>query len=161
MFRHKTKGFTLVEVLITLSIVGVILSAIFTFFLTNYKVINKAQIEVELQAEGEKIIEKISNIAIQCSEMKLITSDNDDKIDTLNDSIEFIVKEPGTLIVKATHRFQLGNNNKLLLDGVEFGQFIEHIKCTKVTNGVELEIKLSKDHIEKFIITTIYFRNAM
>ena len=161
MFRYKTKGFTLVELLITLAILGTILSAIYTFFLTNYKTINRAQIEVELQSEGERVIEKISNIAIQCSEMKLTTSDNDDKIDSPDDSIEFIVKETVTLIVKATHRFELGNNNKLLLDGVEFGQFMEHIKCTKVTNGVELEIKLRKNDIEKFIITTIYFRNAM
>lgn len=153
MFRHKAKGFTLVEVLIALAILGIILPVIFTFFLTNYKTMNKAQIEVEVQSEGEKIIDKISNIAIQCSGINITTSDSDDKIDSINDSIEFIGKE--------THNFTLASNNKLLLDGVEFGQYIEYIACTEITNGVELEIKLSKDDVEKSISTTIYFRNAM
>ncbi|MBZ9624852.1 type II secretion system GspH family protein [Clostridium sp. FP2] len=161
MFTRKLRGFTLIEVLITLAILGIILSAIATFFFTNYKTINKAQIEIEIQSEGDKVIEKISNTAIQCSEMKLTTSDNDDKIDSINDSIEFIDKEPNTLIVKETHTFTLDSSKKLLLNGVECGQFIEYIACTKIANGVQLEIKLRKDDVEKSISTTIYFRNAM
>lgn len=161
MFRRKAKGFTLVEVLITLAILGIILTVIFTFFLTNYKTLNKAQIEIELQSEGDKVINKISNVAIQCSAMNLYIL-NDDGTITLNDVgtidseseyIEFIGKE--------SNKFTLDSSKKLFLDGVELGQFIEYIACTKITNGVELEIKLRNKDIEKFISTTIYFRNAM
>ncbi|MGH4118664.1 PilW family protein [Clostridium sp.] len=169
MFRHKMKGFTLIEILITLAILGVVLSVIYTFFFNNYKTINKAQIEIEIQSEGEKVIEKISNVAIQCSEMKLTTLDSDDKIDNIDDSIEFIVKErdesivtePYTFIVKETHTFTLISDNRLCLDGVVLGQFIQYIACTKITNGVQIEIKLKNMDVEKSISTTIYFRNAM
>jgi len=152
MFRHKTKGFTLIEVLITLAILGIILSAIYTFFFTNYKIINKAQIEIELQSEVEKIIDKISNVAIQCSSMNLYILNDDGTIDSESEYIEFIGKE--------TNQFILDSNKKLFLDGVEVGQFIEYIACTKITNGVELEIKLRNKDVEKSISTTIYFRNA-
>ena len=152
MFRHKTKGFTLIEVLITLAILGIILSAIYTFFFTNYKIINKAQIEIELQSEVEKIIDKISNVAIQCSSMNLYILNDDGTIDSESEYIEFIGKE--------TNQFILDSNKKLFLDEVEVGQFIEYIACTKITNGVELEIKLRNKDVEKSISTTIYFRNA-
>lgn len=63
------KGFTLIELIITLAILGIMLSAVFMFFNFNTKTLSQADFEIELQRAGEKVIEQITNISIQSSKI--------------------------------------------------------------------------------------------
>lgn len=173
MFRRKEKGFTLVEVLITLAILGIILPIIFTFFLTNYKTLNKSEIEVEVQTQAEKAIEKITNIAIESSNVIISTEGTDEKIDN---SVEYL-KLSKNLVME--HIFTV-EDNKLMLktidNGVDKGKieianFVEYVICKEITIisagvtkviGIEIEIAFErgiKENEDKIIKNKIYFRN--
>ena len=53
--RKKTKGFTILELIIALSLTVVVLGVVYTFFLVSSKTITKTQINSDLQLELEAI----------------------------------------------------------------------------------------------------------
>lgn len=53
--KKKKKAFTLLELIITLSITLIVLGTIYTFFLSNTKTMKTAEINTDLQAESQKI----------------------------------------------------------------------------------------------------------
>ncbi|RKD27890.1 prepilin-type N-terminal cleavage/methylation domain-containing protein [Caminicella sporogenes DSM 14501] len=50
---NNKHGFTLVEVLISIAIMGIILSAVFSFFLSNYKTFIKSDNQIEAQYQAQ------------------------------------------------------------------------------------------------------------
>lgn len=53
--KKKKKAFTLLELIITLSITLIVLGTIYTFFLSNTKTMKTTEINTDLQAESQKI----------------------------------------------------------------------------------------------------------
>lgn len=75
--RKKTKGFTVLELIITLSLTVVVLGVVYTFFFSNSKTLATTEINSDLQLESESIqkelllygtqaegINKINNITL-------------------------------------------------------------------------------------------------
>ena len=65
--KIKAKGFTLIEVIISLAITTVILGVVGTFFITNNRTLSEADARSTLQKEGENIQNGLIDKAYQCS----------------------------------------------------------------------------------------------
>lgn len=53
--KKRTKGFTLIELIITLAITTVVLGAVYTFFITSSKRLATTEVRSEMQGEAEGI----------------------------------------------------------------------------------------------------------
>lgn len=56
--KKTRKGFTLVEIMITMAIMAIVSTVIFTIFFTNNKMLTKAELKSDLQRDGDEISEK-------------------------------------------------------------------------------------------------------
>lgn len=52
----RKKGFTLLELLIALSIIGIVLSVLFTFYRSNSIAMNKIEKDIDLQRNGDMLL---------------------------------------------------------------------------------------------------------
>lgn len=57
--KNKRKGFTLLELIITLSLTVIVLGVIYTFFLSNSKTLSRIEINSDLQLEAEGIQQEL------------------------------------------------------------------------------------------------------
>jgi len=71
--NKRIKGFTLVEVILALSLTTVILGIIGTFFFINNKSLINTEIKSDLQKEGENIQNELINIGQQARRINSIT----------------------------------------------------------------------------------------
>ncbi len=171
MYRNK-KGFTLLELIISMAILSIVMSAIYSFFLSDYKSLNRVSSEVEIQTQAEKAIEKITNIGMESSSVIISTEGTDEKIDN---SVEYL-KLSKNLVMEHTFTVE---DNKLMLstidNGVDKGKIeianlVKYVICKEITVndngikviGIEIEIDFEagiKDKVYKVVKSEIYFRN--
>lgn len=74
--KKKKKGFTLLELIITLSITVIVLGTIFTFFLNTNKTIITSEVNSDLQIEIENIQKEISKYGSESSGIETLVSSN-------------------------------------------------------------------------------------
>jgi prepilin-type N-terminal cleavage/methylation domain-containing protein len=167
MYRNK-KGFTLIEIIIAMAIFLIVMVTIYSFFLTNYKFLNRVSLETEIQTEAEKAIEKITNIAMESSDVDII-EDIDGKI---KNSIGHVKLSKNGVMEYA---FTVENHKLMLaIDAsapIQVADFVEYIICKEntITNngvtkviGIEIEIAFEigiKENEDKVVKNAIYFRN--
>ncbi|VYU68519.1 prepilin-type N-terminal cleavage/methylation domain-containing protein [Clostridium tertium] len=82
--KKKKKGFTLLELIITLSITVVVLGTIYTFFLNTNKTIITSEVNSDLQMEIEKIQKELSKYG---SEARGLASINGMEVKVLDPTI--------------------------------------------------------------------------
>ncbi|KYH35322.1 hypothetical protein CLTEP_07260 [Clostridium tepidiprofundi DSM 19306] len=86
------RGFTLIELIITLAILGIILIPISNFFFTNYKELNNVNRRLNLQYEGEKAVKKFTDVAIESKGIQEVKSGQTDLSNGINaDNVTRIV----------------------------------------------------------------------
>ncbi|MEL7598423.1 MAG: prepilin-type N-terminal cleavage/methylation domain-containing protein, partial [Clostridiaceae bacterium] len=163
MFKLKKRGLTLIELLITLGIISVVFTTIFSLFITNYKSLNKSQLEVELQSEAQKSMEKITNKVLQAnkiSELKDISNNSKikDSAEVVISSISFDDKAYG---------FSLNNDKLIDENNNEIARNVKEIKIKPVpenskfedATGIKFNVKFEKGGATKEIETEVSFRN--
>lgn len=171
--RKKRRGFTLLELIITLSLMVVILGVIYTFFLASNKTLISTELGVDIQVEAQNIqdeilkygteskgIIRINNTTLSESNKYKYTEviDGED-LSTSNGKLN--MKEIVFNIDDKEIRFIYDSNNKTLKlfendkEIKELGSNIESIKVRAVdykmspkgnfyeTNGLEFSIVLS------------------
>lgn len=57
--KKTTKGFTILELIITLSLVVIVLGVVYTFFFSNSKTLTTTELNSDLQFEAEKIQDEL------------------------------------------------------------------------------------------------------
>lgn len=82
--KDKKRGFTLIELIITLSLTTIILGVIYTFFITNTKSLSKIEINSELQTEAQNIQKEFLNY---CTQSEGIVEINNIKVESDNEEI--------------------------------------------------------------------------
>ncbi|MDU2155165.1 prepilin-type N-terminal cleavage/methylation domain-containing protein, partial [Clostridium sp.] len=123
--RKKAKGFTVLELIITLSLTVVVLGVVYTFFFSNSKTLAKTEINSDLQLESEAIQKELLLYGTQA---KGISKLNNVTIkDTNKYNYEGSIDDNGKLEVEEL-RFKIGEeyftfiydkrNNKLTLKKV-------------------------------------------
>ncbi|MCY6370907.1 prepilin-type N-terminal cleavage/methylation domain-containing protein [Clostridium ganghwense] len=184
--KVKKKGFTLIEVLIVISILGIVMIPLSNFFFTNYKALNEVSKQVDLQSEGEKAIKKIVDFAIGSKgilEVKKGAEDlsrktNGGNIDrivfkTVDDSGSDLYEIFEVADNKLWHGTS-GDSNKIIdkdgsLSANEVSGMViaENIQVVNLgasesfinADGVKLIIVLSKDKVTSSVESEVYFRN--
>lgn len=161
MFKNN-KGVTLVELIIILSLIGIIITPIFSFLISNLKAFNREDIELELSYQAESVLNRIVNESIvfkRINDIKGNVSQN--KINATE--ISFVDYNNNVKIFKLI-------NNSLKYNNVEIGKYIEDFyielipKNTDIKNadeakGLKCTIKFKKDNIENEVSTQIFLRN--
>lgn len=69
MYHSKKKGFTLVELIISLSLFLVVMGVIFTFFFVGKKITNNTEIKSDMQRDAASAQNSIMNIGAQADEL--------------------------------------------------------------------------------------------
>jgi prepilin-type N-terminal cleavage/methylation domain-containing protein len=129
MNTMKKRGFTLIELLIALGIMGVIAAAISTFFFSNYRIMNETSVEIDLQKEGEKAINLITEKAMASKGIVLIKRNNVDLLSSENSGTGDSITEIGFASIEGTgsdkqHVFEL-YDNKLLYGDIENSKVLD------------------------------------
>lgn len=88
MVRKKTKGFTLLELIITLSLTVMILGVVYTFFFSSSKTLTTTEINSDLQSESEAIQKELLFYGTQAEKTSKIID---------NSNINFIDKDYSSL----------------------------------------------------------------
>lgn len=77
MMRNKTKGFTLLELIITLSLTVMVLGVVYTFFFSSSKTLTTTEINSDLQSESEVIQKELLFYGTQAEKIIKIIDYND------------------------------------------------------------------------------------
>jgi len=88
------KGFTLIEMLITLALLGIVMAAISSFFLSNYRTLNNVSKELDFQREGEKAINLIIEKAMESKGIGEIQPNNNSNSSDEKDVTKVVFKIP-------------------------------------------------------------------
>lgn len=183
--KVKKRGFTLIEVLITVAILGIVMIPLSNFFFTNYNTLNKVSKQIDLQSEGEKGIKKIVNSAIESKGIVEVrgggkelgeenTAENIDRIvfKTVDDSGNDIYKVFEVADNKLWHG--TGDKNKIIdkdeslssneVSGMVIAENIQFVNVGAIesfinADGIKLTIVLSKDNVTSSVESEVYFRN--
>ena len=140
----KSKGFTLVEVIISVAISTMILGVIGTFFITNSKTLAEADARSTLQTQGESIQNSLIDKVNQCNNISQIS---------IGSAIT-----PVTYVSSSARDYTTLNStdpdfiNSVQINGIEFYDAvskvngpIDDVKITFTLNNTELRM-ITKDH---------------
>jgi prepilin-type N-terminal cleavage/methylation domain-containing protein len=184
--KKKKPGFTLIEVIIALTLTVVILGITSSMFITGNKVFSDSDTKSTLQIEGQAIQEKISDIGMQATEIKGVTpstgNSDTNEIDDILINSYYKTTEAGASYDLKIEKTDSGKNYKdgskiyeLWIDGKLISSnvksvTIDHNVITAKSNNtleninsIEFNILLRKEkgysNIERPIDFRVSFRN--
>ena len=125
MIKKCTKGFTLIEVIIAMSIMGMVTVIIYSLFFSNYKTMNTVNSGVELQTQGEQAMNYIVNTSLSAN------------------GINYIIDESGTKFEKFKKADSIPDNIKI--SKISF-KTVKYNKATGIlNNNYEVIFSLEKN----------------
>lgn len=183
----KKRGFTLIEVLITVAILGIVMTALSNFFFTNYNTLNKVSKQIDLQSEGEKGMKKIVNTSIESKGIVEVKKGGEELIekDTAENISRIVFKTIDTSGNDIYEIFEVADNklwhgtstdNSKIIDkdggslasGEIKGQIaaedivsvsVKADKALKEAEGITITIALSQGNVNIDLNSQAYFRN--
>jgi prepilin-type N-terminal cleavage/methylation domain-containing protein len=78
------KGFTLIELVISMAIMGMVMVTIYSLFFSNYKTMNIVNSGIELQSQGEQAMNYLFNSAISAESINTIKDEKGEDITEFN-----------------------------------------------------------------------------
>ena len=137
---NRKSAFTLVEMIIVIAIIGVVIGVVTSIFMRCNKVISHSNIKTDLQIEGQKIQEKITDICMQATNIEAI---NDEEIEVKSYSGEddtekiFIIKkennDKNNLVIKIQNSKSDSGTEMIISSNVSKLEFnVENNKIIKV-----------------------------
>ncbi len=145
------KGFTLIELLVVLGLAGIVISAVMSFFIANYKNYERINNESELQYQSQFIINFMTNKILEAEEYN-----EGAYIDKFAfeyaDGTEITFKREGDEII-----YQYGTDAP-----VELGSYVVDLEISpESTNAVKIKLTLQKGDSEEYPAEqTVYMRNS-
>lgn len=140
--KSRKKGYTLLELLISLGIMTFIVTLIMTFFITNIKNLAKINIDSELQFHSQYILNFVSNKIMESRNVVLIKSDTKNLI---NGNSEYKISKMSLRygeLEQCCYIFEVRNNNIYYGNGysndlanIELGRYIKELKVSAYPDG--------------------------
>lgn len=167
----KTKGFTLLELIIALGIMAVVSAIILPFFLGNYKSLDETSARSELQHEAQMVNSLISQKLMETKELKEIKDTHElDQINWKSEvNLKYLTYLDGEgkenkleLVNNKLESLEVSTGNKKAVGGNIESIFIKPLskdKSYKETQGIILNIKFKNEKHEYSIENIINFRN--
>lgn len=171
----KRKGVTLIELLITLGIVSIVLSSIYTFLFTNYNTLNSVNNDLELQSQGEKainfmidsIIEGYGVVEVKATDGSDVVSSTESEISKLSvkkDTYVSIFELRNGVLYYGEVALETDTNEKA---NKEICHSIKSIIITTLPSdrsfsncaGLKIKITMKSGKTEKVFVNEIYMRN--
>jgi type II secretory pathway pseudopilin PulG len=118
--KKRKKAFTLLELIITLSITIIVLGVIYTFFISNTKTLITTEINTDLQEESQKIQSELLKYGSEATKISRINESDlkeDNKMfykDILNDIGKIDVNEIVFNVQGDKYKFQFDEASKTL-----------------------------------------------
>ncbi len=137
-YIKQNKGFTLVELVVALSLMGMVMSSIFTFFMVNYKTFFRANNQTDAQYNAQIAMDEMVDYIVRAEKIESINpiistnieTDINDIIFKLNDNEYFEV--------------QYNDSTKKLFRGIDTN--ITTITTNEYANNItKFEVKLLGD----------------
>lgn len=145
--RKRTKGFTILELIITLSLTVVVLGVVYTFFFSNSKTLTTTEINSDLQLESETIQKELLLYGTQAegiNDINNVTINKDNKY-----NYQETVDSNGKLGV---------TNLKFRVESEEINFFYSSSDNTlKLQKGTE-SIEILSSNVTKFEIRPLDYR---
>lgn len=160
------EGFTLVELLVVLGIMGIILSAIFSFFLSNVKTFHRADNQMEAQYHAQMAMSQLVDyivgaeginhlpegaaitypVSFKVSANDIIDIDHIIQIDYKNNELIFYERQSLSGLVEKTNTF---------------GKNITNLSISPLANnkGVRINITSTKNDAIVSLQNEVFFRN--
>lgn len=125
MTKIKNAGFTLIEMIVVLTLVVVVVGTTASIFITGNKVFSDSDVKSSLQIEGQRVQEEISNIAMQANYIESV--DGDDLTGIINDITINSYDKSGNSV-----NFKIQDDGgKLNINGSEITVHLKEIKIDK------------------------------
>lgn len=175
----KNKGFTMVELLVSLGISSIVAGLIFSFFICNYKGYKSVRNDSELHVQAQYILNYMADKIINSNSLSLIRADNSTiySMALVRDAnTEYEVKKISFKYGKeldenyvfhiVDNNIRYGNGTKDSNPSVELGNFVDSMyislfedKSFQDTRAVIIKIIMKKDGQTYEAFQAAYMRN--
>ncbi|CAH2214667.1 PilW family protein [Tepidibacter aestuarii] len=160
-YIYKNKGFTLIELLIVCAIAGVVISAVGSFFISNYKIFFRSEKQIRTQEQAQKSVNEIVDKVRETKGVRTVEKDsNKYLIKFKTDADDLIIRHDKT---NKTLYYGRGKQaNAQLASNIESFQ-IDSIpdSPSKYEDwiGIKINITALIDDYDVLIKDEVYFRN--
>ena len=159
----KKKGITLIELVITMAILGIIIATATVAFTANSNILSKVDMKSELQLDGQMIQEQLSTVALECSGVVTYEQNRLVLQDSLTESNVHAFELSGDSLVYKVNEVQQDEADIVLkekkLSTHVSGMNIE-VDGTSMKYRVELSMRSGKNTEELVVENRIVFRNS-
>lgn len=172
----RIKGFSILELVISIGIMSIITSLIMMFFISNYKSFKLIRNDTELQFHAQYILNYISNKTMKSSKVEVlringttsvINSENECNISKI--SLLYDEQDRNCFIFEVrNNEIYYGNGKSSDLATVELGTYIKELRVAPYpegktfdqTSALRFTIKLTKENQVFEANQIIYMRNS-
>ena len=175
----KNKGFTMVELLVSLGISSIIAGLIFSFFIINYKGYKSVRNDAELRFQAQYILNFMAGKIINCTSMSFARNYTDiysmtavrsvgEKYPVNKLSFKFGFEGNNYVfhIVENSIRYGIGQKDKV--PAVELGSYVDGMYISVLRDesfqnarAIKLEIVMKKDGQMHRAFQAVYMRNNL
>ncbi|OPJ55620.1 PilW family protein [Alkalithermobacter paradoxus] len=162
-----TKGFLMIELIISLSLIGVIMLLVFNITIFNIKAFTKTEASVEIQQQAQFLKEFIEDKVYRSTRIDSIINLSGNRVN-VNTFKSGEIREIRLYLVDGVVGIYIDKNSKKMFyrtdiryNGYEIGNYINKMEIEKLQNGrgikFNLEIQKKKETFDLEFIA--YFRN--
>lgn len=157
--KDKTKGFTLIELILTLAITVIVLGVIYTFSFTSQKILSSTDLNSVLQDEGRNIENSLVDIGMQAKGIKTIDTSLTTPLDKNYSSL------PATNKLEINEISMIGQDDAIY-SFIKNGTVLSLIKDNDISKAKVLSKNVYKIEIRPLDINTVtdkdtsFFANA-
>lgn len=161
-FKIRT-GITLIELIISLGLLGVITLVVFSFFFSNKKTLDNVEIKSDLQYEAKEVMNKISKYAMEATKADFRAGEL---------TLVFTMVDDSEVVFTVKGGNSVESNEKVIITGKELmfgnGSPSDATICTSLKSltlygdkdkSINVNLELEKNGISYSVSDSFLFRN--